>query len=1581
MWRRLKVGRSARSQDNDPLDPFPSITLPIEETTRQSTRSSALPKDIPRHHSLPEPTLKAATSGDVPSHRSSVFANPNNGLSSQHQRQRSQDRRNDPLGLSILCTPPDRTVDILFIHGLGGTSLRTWCWDRDLDFFWPQLWLARDLPTARVLTYGYNTNFSSKKEQASSTIGDFATDLLFRMKYGENTPERMGQVPIVVVAHSMGGLVFKKAFSQGYLNPEYKEIVAMIKAVLFMATPHRGTDLADTLNKLLSSSLFGHSPKEYITQLSRRSPTIDELNETFRHHASKLSIFSFYETLTTPVGPSSVLILDKATSITGYPNETPTPLIANHHTVCKFASPEDPNYVAVIGAIRSVAGSPSLPLTSYSDIDSDGPIPEEDVQTLSDLLGITGPPEEDLVSSRLVRKHGTCHRFLQHEEVDEWIRSNSRKLLWTHGPPGNGKSTTSSFVIEHLLSDGHNCSYFFFKYRQRNKCTTGDMLRSLAYQTALQLPAFRHGLIELAKSGVRLAKVNSSIVWEKVFSRIFVPINTKRQFHWVIDGIDESESSKQVVEFLSRIADFESTVMVLALSRPLANIAQAFQLARKKVPVLEMPLPDNSEDIRLTVAEEVDYLLSEDDFKQEAVNEIAARSHGNFLWASLVTKQVVKCHRKDQVKQVLDSTPDGMDQLYDRMLDAIVALELDDDKALAKILLTWAMHAQRPVTVEQLAEIYPKELNYIMDITHTISHVCGQFVVVDSLRRITLVHHSAREYLKRSKKRWPFNLNVELANEEIFGKCLITLCDKGLRRKINMLSLPRFLPYAATSWAAHLGACSSDSDRVLDALIRFFSGPFPLAWIQYLAKTTHLGDLFGVSRQLTSYLRKRRKGNDERSPLLHRLTDLALIETWALDLMKLPPKFGRHLTEAPELIYKCIPALSPTASIIHQRFRSNPAATLSVSGVSNQEWDDCLARVSSGSGRALRLASSPSHLAVASDVPKGSLTIWDTDLFQEQQTFVLDEHIWELAFNVSGSLLACYSFSKTTIWKTVDWSLELSVENPRQERAIEISFDGNHTLLMVSEQRRVYKITIGKAANVWDQLDPVLLEEPGVPPGDNKVVWHPSGAEVVGIYGQIFKWSPLEDTYEEVTVDPSESRDATPHGILCSPSGRVFITMDVAGCIKIWDYASMSLLYKLKSEDRINQIDFSHDSLRFYDLRGSYCNIWEPNCLLRIADLSSAEGMVSDTDSVADSFWSDTADTLMTTISYPTSEAYSESKPAVTIISPGNTSSELLAYATADGSIYVYDMISDKRHQIAKAMFKMAVVGLVWSPDDEQLAYFLSNGGVAIMSVTISKSAQVSVSSGVLYTEKKAPTDRGRTLQIEFASDGKQLLVVGSRKAQVLSVQENEVRVVLESEIQEPTSRRWKQHPTQPGNLLHFTDDQVQVFSWSDLQDYSLSFPLSLHHALPLSTAPATIDAILDSHNSDLMLLRTKQMHMNRPRYGFLVLTTPNLNSAPIRALTVDAAFIPNLSLPLGILSGGELVFLDKHLWVCTTNKSSLLATVETTEKQELDVTRHFFLPRNWVTDGGLNLCRLLGDGTLLCPTKGEVAVLKGIAN
>lgn len=117
---------------------------------------------------------------------------------------------------------------------------------------------------------------------------------------------RRFQVPIIFVTHSMGGLVFKKAFLDGSLDSHYGRIIDAVKAVIFLSTPHRGSNMAGLLNKILSTTPL-ISQKQYVTELMKNWPFIKAINEQFRHIAPKLQIFSFYETLKTSIGLTSTV--------------------------------------------------------------------------------------------------------------------------------------------------------------------------------------------------------------------------------------------------------------------------------------------------------------------------------------------------------------------------------------------------------------------------------------------------------------------------------------------------------------------------------------------------------------------------------------------------------------------------------------------------------------------------------------------------------------------------------------------------------------------------------------------------------------------------------------------------------------------------------------------------------------------------------------------------------------------------------------------------------------------------------------------------------------------------------------------------------------------------------------------------------------------------------------------------------------------------------------------------------------------------------------------------------------------------
>ena len=104
----------------------------------------------------------------------------------------------DTRGLSVWHSSNKPELDLVFIHGLGGSSLKTWSFARQTRNFWP-LWLSREpeLAAARILTFGYNADF--RGPSTILNITDFAKDLLFRMLTFEEEAEdgskiRIGEV-------------------------------------------------------------------------------------------------------------------------------------------------------------------------------------------------------------------------------------------------------------------------------------------------------------------------------------------------------------------------------------------------------------------------------------------------------------------------------------------------------------------------------------------------------------------------------------------------------------------------------------------------------------------------------------------------------------------------------------------------------------------------------------------------------------------------------------------------------------------------------------------------------------------------------------------------------------------------------------------------------------------------------------------------------------------------------------------------------------------------------------------------------------------------------------------------------------------------------------------------------------------------------------------------------------------------------------------------------------------------------------------------------------------------------------------
>jgi hypothetical protein len=80
---------------------------------------------------------------------------------------------------------PKYDVDIVAIHGLGGDAYKTW--RHDNGTLWLRDSLLKDLPSARVFTYGYDSTFVFSR--GTSTLRDFARALLEDVRSERRLPE------------------------------------------------------------------------------------------------------------------------------------------------------------------------------------------------------------------------------------------------------------------------------------------------------------------------------------------------------------------------------------------------------------------------------------------------------------------------------------------------------------------------------------------------------------------------------------------------------------------------------------------------------------------------------------------------------------------------------------------------------------------------------------------------------------------------------------------------------------------------------------------------------------------------------------------------------------------------------------------------------------------------------------------------------------------------------------------------------------------------------------------------------------------------------------------------------------------------------------------------------------------------------------------------------------------------------------------------------------------------------------------------------------------------------------------------
>jgi hypothetical protein len=327
------------------------------------------------------------------------------------------------------------------------------------------------------------------------------------------------------------------------------------------------------------------------------------------------------------------MILEKDSSVLGYPGETSKAISADHHNICKYESPLDPNYITVRNVLKSIVDKTIL-ATQISQTDGSDRRKSIDLKS---ILAIPELPDVDYIFFKDQWTQGTNLWFLKERAYQEWVnphRSTS-DVLWVSGGAGTGKSVLSSFIIDELIQQGRACQYFYIRYGDRKKRTLSLLLRSIAYQITQRIPEFYERISGLIDEAFDLESADPKTIWERIFKSVLFKIERDDPLFWVIDGLDESIDARATIKLFSDISLSNFPIRIILLGRVTAEITTALRKLPPKVCQAQIGIEGHQGDIYAHIEQELS-MSGSADLRAEVVQRLVEGAQRNFLVSAIM---------------------------------------------------------------------------------------------------------------------------------------------------------------------------------------------------------------------------------------------------------------------------------------------------------------------------------------------------------------------------------------------------------------------------------------------------------------------------------------------------------------------------------------------------------------------------------------------------------------------------------------------------------------------------------------------------------------------------------------------------------------------------------------------------------------------------------------------------------------------------------------------------------------------------------------------------------------------------------
>ncbi|PTB53172.1 hypothetical protein M431DRAFT_509509 [Trichoderma harzianum CBS 226.95] len=744
----------------------------------------------------------------------------------------------DFFGLTPLADPLQNTfVDIIAVTGLSGHAFGSWQPKSKPDM-WLRDFLPGSIPNARVLTYGYDTKLPGSRSKSS--ILQLSRKLLESIKTtrDESTKHR----PLILIGHSLGGLVVKQALVQASEGSE--DDLAVFRscyAVMFFAVPNRGLD-----NLNLMSMVKGQPNEDLVRNLGVESPFLNHLHESFhRRFTLNSEIICVFETKTTPTiewnsetkswertGPE-VMMVPQNSAIYAGPNEKPydqLPIEADHSEIVKFSNASNSDYIIIQSRIEKwVQKAPAVIRDRFRRIRT----------TFSDLeaqyIGALGAPDYTAFRNHKIDNptSGTLGWFLELQLFSSWSKAQESSVLWVNGSPGQGKTIVAKFLLANLENLQHSFNhrttviYFFFYGQDDIYRTVSAAVRSLIKQLLSTQGAFD---VISDKLNIKASTISDESAWDILGELLRSPVFGT--VYCVIDALDEchgDESRQKLLDFIKNVIQSP-----LAKSKEKYPVLKAFLTGRptkdlnralRQFP--SIVLKASSDDLKTFIQSRIQELDLGEQHEGEVMSLLSSRVEQTFLWISIVLRKLKTASNllsRADMKKMINNTPSRLTDLYESILIPIIQSR---DIAAQKLLI-WTVFSRRALTLDELEEslaIQETSKNqesieeYRVWLTEkSVTSAVGAFLEVAD-GKVYLIHQSAKDFLLKSKLLAEAEFcrglhpNLYLAKICMTYLCFADFAETGPCGDSTLLEKRYrqypFFHYAARNWHRHI---STDDD-------------------------------------------------------------------------------------------------------------------------------------------------------------------------------------------------------------------------------------------------------------------------------------------------------------------------------------------------------------------------------------------------------------------------------------------------------------------------------------------------------------------------------------------------------------------------------------------------------------------------------------------------------------------------------------------------------------------------------------------------------------------------------------------------